>query len=58
MARVPADETPLGKAIIRRSRNDAGHPTGASIEREHAYVNLQLFPPFARKVSQLTNALK
>jgi hypothetical protein len=46
------------QAIIRRGRNDAGHPTGASIEREHAYVNLQLFPPFARKVSQLTNVLK
>ena len=46
------------QAIIRRSRNDAGHPTGASIGRKHAYVNLQLFPPFARKVSHLADVLK
>ena len=46
------------QAIIRRSRNDAGYPTGALIQREHAYVNLQLFPPFARKVWQLANVLK
>ncbi len=33
---------------IRRTRNDAGHPTGRNIEREEAYAQLQLFPVYAK----------
>jgi hypothetical protein len=33
---------------IRRTRNDAGHPTGRAIEREEAYALLQLFPVYAK----------
>lgn len=40
-------------SIIRTFRNDAGHPTGKIIDREQAYINLQLFIPFAKKLYQL-----
>ncbi|HEX3821010.1 MAG TPA: hypothetical protein VHW45_11780 [Candidatus Sulfotelmatobacter sp.] len=34
--------------VIRRTRNDAGHPTGRVVQREEAYALLQLFPVYAR----------
>jgi len=38
---------------VRRTRNDAGHPTGRVIEREEAYALLQLFPVYARSAYAL-----
>src|SRR5439155_14874365 len=32
--------------LIRTTRNDAGHPTGKIIDRQLAYANLRLFPPY------------
>lgn len=32
--------------LIRKTRNDAGHPTGRSIEREETFALLQLFPAY------------
>jgi hypothetical protein len=40
-------------SIIRTFRNDGGHPTGKIIDREQAYINLQLFIPYAKKMYQL-----
>ena len=40
-------------SLIRTFRNEAGHPTGKIIDREQAYVNLQLFIPYAEKLYQL-----
>ena len=40
-------------SIIRNFRNQAGHPTGKIIGREQAYVLLQLFVPYCRKMYQL-----
>jgi hypothetical protein len=40
-------------SIIRNFRNQAGHPTGRIIDREQAYVLLQLFIPYCRKLYQL-----
>jgi hypothetical protein len=39
-------------SIIRTFRNQAGHPTGKIIDREQAYVLLQLFVPYCRKMYQ------
>lgn len=36
--------------IIRTTRNDAGHPTGKTIERETVHANLLLFPIFSKRV--------
>jgi hypothetical protein len=44
-------------SLIRTYRNDAGHPTGKILEREQAYVNLQLFIPYAQKLYQLMEVL-
>jgi len=38
---------------IRNFRNQSGHPTGVIIDREQAYVLLQLFIPYCRKMYQL-----
>lgn len=38
---------------IRRTRNDAGHPTGRVIERGEAYALLQLFPVYAKSAYAL-----
>jgi hypothetical protein len=47
------------QSVLRIARNDAGHPTGAQPPlREQAYVNLQLFVPFARQLMKLRDALK
>jgi len=32
--------------LIRKTRNDAGHPTGRKVEREEAFALLQLFPSY------------
>ncbi len=40
-------------SIIRTFRNQSGHPTGKIIDREQAYVLLQLFIPYCKKMYQL-----
>jgi hypothetical protein len=42
-------------SIIRTFRNQSGHPTGQIIGREQAYVLLQLFIPYCKKLYQLRN---
>lgn len=32
--------------LIRKTRNEAGHPTGRQVEREEAFALLQLFPSY------------
>ncbi len=44
--------------MIRRTRNDAGHPTGIVIERSEANALLQLFPVYARSAYALMAWLK
>jgi iron uptake system EfeUOB component EfeO/EfeM len=44
------------QSILRIARNDAGHPTGATLQREQVYVFLQLFIPFARQTMRLRMA--
>lgn len=45
------------QSILRIARNDAGHPTQATLQRENVFVYLQLFIPFARQLMRLRNAL-
>jgi hypothetical protein len=45
------------QSVLRIARNDAGHPTGATLQREQVYVYLQLFVPFARQLMRLRQAL-
>jgi hypothetical protein len=33
-------------SLIRVTRNDAGHPAGRAVNRDQAFVNLQLFPDY------------
>ncbi len=40
-------------SIIRTFRNQSGHPTGKIVDREQAYVLLQLFVPYCKKMHQL-----
>ena len=40
-------------SVIRTFRNQSGHPTGKVIDREQAYVLLQLFIPYCKKMYQL-----
>ena len=40
-------------SVIRNFRNQAGHPTGKVISREQAYVNMQIFIPYCKKIYQL-----
>jgi len=40
-------------SIIRSTRNDAGHPTGKEIRREHLYACLTTFPEYLNKVYEL-----
>jgi hypothetical protein len=40
-------------SLIRTFRNDSGHPSGKMISREQAYILLQLFVPYCKKVYQL-----
>jgi hypothetical protein len=41
------------QSLIRTFRNDSGHPSGKLVDREQAYVLLNLFIPYAKKVYQL-----
>jgi hypothetical protein len=45
------------QSVLRIARNEAGHPTAGTPQREQVYVNLQLFPPFARQLMRLRSAL-
>jgi hypothetical protein len=45
------------QSVLRIARNEAGHPTAATPEREQVYVFLQLFVPFARQLMRLRKAL-
>ncbi len=45
------------QSVLRIARNEAGHPTGATPQRESVYVYLQLFVPFARQLMRLRRAL-
>ena len=40
-------------SIIRNFRNQSGHPSGKIISREQAFVLLQLFIPYCKKLYQL-----
>ena len=37
--------------LLRVSRNEAGHPTGAPVDRDFAFAQLTLFIPFARQTA-------
>lgn len=39
--------------LIRYTRNDAGHPTGATVDRDTAHANLLLFPRYCKRVYDL-----
>lgn len=41
------------QSIIRTFRNQSGHPTGKIVDREQAYVLLNLFIPYCKKMYQL-----
>jgi hypothetical protein len=41
------------QSVIRTFRNQSGHPTGKIIDREQAFVLLQLFIPYCKKLYQL-----
>jgi hypothetical protein len=43
--------------LLRNLRNEAGHPTGTSVDREQAYANLLLFPTYLKKVYLLMSWL-
>jgi len=45
------------QSVLRIARNEAGHPTGSTPQREQVYVYLQLFVPFARQLMRLRAAL-
>jgi hypothetical protein len=40
-------------SVIRTFRNQSGHPTGKIIDREQAYILLQLFIPYCKKMYAL-----
>jgi hypothetical protein len=41
--------------LIRNTRNDAGHPAiGASVSRDAVYSHLRLFPPYYKRIRELT----
>lgn len=44
-------------SIIRAHRNDAGHPSGKVIQREHLYSYLVVFPTYLEKVYTLMDWL-
>jgi len=45
------------QSVLRVARNEGGHPTAASPDREQVYVFLQLFVPFARQLMRLRKVL-
>jgi hypothetical protein len=44
--------------LIRRTRNDAGHPTGKRMERDETHALLLLFPTYCKTVHDLIGWLK
>ena len=44
--------------LIRKTRNDAGHPTGRKVEREEAFALLQLFPSYCSATDEVIGWLK
>jgi hypothetical protein len=44
--------------LLRYSRNDAGHATGRSIDRDMAHANLLLFPHYCKRVYDLIEYFK
>ena len=40
--------------LIRRTRNEAGHPTGKRMERYETHALLLLFPTYCKTVHNLT----
>lgn len=44
--------------LLRVSRNDAGHPTGRSIDRNDCYIHLRMFVRYARKLYSLKTHLQ
>ena len=40
-------------SVIRNFRNESGHPTGKVVSREQAFVLLQLFIPYCKKLYAL-----
>jgi hypothetical protein len=46
------------QSVIRVFRNESGHPSGQIVDREQAFVNLQLFVTFGRKAYQLMRFFK
>lgn len=45
-------------SVIRTFRNESGHPSGKILEREQAYVLLQMFIPYCKKIYQLMDFLR
>jgi hypothetical protein len=45
------------QSVLRIARNEAGHPTAATPQREQVYVYLQIFVPFARQLMRLRMVL-
>lgn len=44
--------------LLRINRNASGHPTGRTIDRDEAYINLQMFARYLHKLYGLKNFLK
>jgi hypothetical protein len=44
--------------MIRYNRNDAGHPTGKSVDKEILFANLQVFIPYCKFIYTLTKYFK
>ncbi len=45
-------------SVIRNFRNESGHPTGKVVSREQAFVLLQLFIPYCKKLYALMDFFK
>lgn len=39
--------------LLRITRNEAGHPTGRVVDRDEAFINLQMFARYLKKLYQL-----
>ena len=39
--------------LLRINRNEAGHPTGKTVNRQDAFVMLQIFPHYLKRLFQL-----
>ena len=45
------------QSVLRIARNEAGHATAETPQREQVYIYMQLFVPFARQMMRLRHAL-